>query len=515
MFEFLINTLRLIKLAAICVYFGIPYRFLKLAFVKHFSTSKPSKINAERRLSQAIVRALQYSGPSFIKLGQILSTRPDLTGDIFSEELSKLQDRLPPFSFKEVKKSIETELQGTLKQNFKDISPAPIAAASIAQVHKAVTLEGDMVAIKVLRPNIERKFAKDLKLFSFITDIISVFFRSTSRLKPQEVIKTLADTIKFELDLRFEGASADTIRENCKEDSNIRIPKIYWQYTGKRVLTMEWVDGIAIHDRDKLIEAGHDLHEIAKRLAVTFFNQAYRDGFFHADLHPGNIFVDADGNIALVDFGIIGILDHSDRLYIAEILYGFITRDYQRVSDIHFSAGYVPLTQDRILFALALRSIGEPIVGLPVHRISIGRLLKQLFEVSKTFEMETQTQLLLLQKTMVTIEGVGMSIYPEVNMWKLAEPWIKVWAGDNFGIKGKFKNFSEKIKLTAKELPHAFMRIDNIIARMETALADNKLKVDTETYNIPANTKSTPLRFIAFGIGVGAIAALFILRWVL
>lgn len=514
MFEFLISIFRLAKLVAICFYFGVPYSFLKLALVKRFSASKIKKINAERKLSHAIVLALQYSGPSFIKLGQILSTRPDLTGDVFSEELSKLQDKLPPYSFNEVKNSIETELQGTLSQNFKEISPVPIAAASIAQVHKAVTVDGDVVAVKVLRPHIEAKFAKDLKLFSFITSILSVFFRATSRLKPQEVIKTLADTIKFELDLRFEGASADTIRENCKQDKDIRIPKIFWQYTGRRVLTMEWIEGIAIHDRDKLIEAGHDLHEIAKKLAVTFFNQAYRDGFFHADLHPGNIFVDIDGNIALVDFGIIGVLDHSDRLYIAEILYGFITRDYQRVSDIHFSAGYVPMTQDRILFALALRSIGEPIVGLPVHRISIGRLLKQLFEMSKTFEMETQTQLLLLQKTMLTIEGVGMSIYPEVNMWKLAEPWIKEWAGDNFGFKGKLRNFNEKLKLTAKELPHAFVRIDNIIKHLELALASNKLKVEAETRNI-TGAQPGRLRFLTFGLGIGAIAATIILRLVL
>lgn len=494
MFYTLSSTIRIIKLLLICFYFGIPFHFLGLLVRRKFSSSRKHIEKGESRLAQSFVKALQYSGPSFIKLGQVLSTRPDLTGDIFSEELAKLQDRLPPFSFAEVEKSLEAELHGRLRDNFQKINPIPVAAASIAQVHKAITHDGEVVAVKVLRPGIEKKFSQDLALFKFITQVICTIFPLSSRIKPHEILKILADTVKFELDLRYEGASADTIRDNSVNDQGVRIPKVYWQLSGKRVLTMEWIDGIPVHERDKLIEAGHDLHEISRKLAVTFFNQAYRDGFFHADLHPGNIFVDKNGDIALVDFGIIGILAPSDRLLMAEILYGFITRDYKRVSDIHFTAGYVPRTQDATQFALACRSIGEPIIGMPVNRVSLGRLLKQLFEVSATFDMVLQTQLLLLQKTLITIEGVGLKIYPEVNMWKLAEPWIKSWAKDNFGLKGKFKSFKRQSLHAIDYLPSLMKRLDHVVELSEAFLSKK-----TE---IPKKKCKWKDKFLGFAIGL-------------
>ncbi len=466
MLNSVINTFRLIKLLIKCCVFGIPTAYLALLIYIRINGSAKSIEKAQRALGKRLTFWLQSSGPSFIKLGQILSTRPDLTGDVVSEELSKLRDRLPHFSFAEARKIIEAELSVDIDEVFLQIEHKPVAAASIAQVHKAVTLDNDQVAVKVLRPKIRKLFARDLNLFEFVAKFFALFSHDSSRLRLKEVIKTLTEIVRNELDLRYEAACADKLRENCKNDSGVMIPKVYWNLTSQKVLTTQWVEGIAITNKAELTKAGHDMQEIAKKLAVTFFNQAYRDGFFHADLHPGNLFVNKDGDIVLVDFGIMGSMSDKDRVFIAKVIYAFIQKDYKAVSDLHFEAGIVPKHIDREMFALACRSIGEPIVGLPVNQISIGRLLKQLLDLSRNFEMITQTQFLLLQKTILTIEGVGMEIYPEVNMWKLAEPWIKDWASENFGLKHRIKQAWKDIKVFLINFPHLLKKLNEIIEKL-------------------------------------------------
>jgi ubiquinone biosynthesis protein len=466
MLDFIINTIRLIKLVLRCCFYGIPISYAMLRSAKTLNKSFEIIEKNERRLGKKLLAFIQNSGPSFIKLGQILSTRSDLTGDIISEELSKLRDKLPSFSFEEAREIIELELGRHIDDLFLYIEPKPVAAASIAQVHKAVTLNNDEIAVKILRPDIERMFERDLKLFKFVIRVFTFFSKDTSRLRLKEIVKTLSEIVRNELNLRYEAACADKLRENCKNDSGVVIPRVYWELTSQKVLTTEWVEGISITKKNELIKAGHDLQEISKKLAITFFNQAYRDGFFHADLHPGNIFVNTSGDIVLVDFGIMGSMQDKDRIFIAKVIYAFIQKDYKTVSDLHFEAGIVPSHIDREMFALACRSIGEPIVGQPVNKISIGKLLKQLMDLSRNFEMITQTQFLLLQKTILTIEGVGMEIYPEVNMWKLAEPWIKNWAQENFGLKYRVKKALEDIKMFLENFPSLLSKINELIEEL-------------------------------------------------
>ncbi len=466
MLNSVINSLRLIKLLVRCCIYGIPTAYLALWIYIKINSSARAIEKAQRVFGRRITFWLQNSGPSFIKLGQILSTRPDLTGDVISEELSKLRDKLPHFKFSEAKAIIESELNADIDELFLHIEQKPVAAASIAQVHKAITLDNDEVAIKVLRPKIKKLFTKDLKLFEFVVKFFAMFSHDSGRLRLKEVIKTLTEIVRNELDLRYEAACADKLRENCKNDAGVMIPKVYWNLTSQKVLTTQWVEGIPITNKVELLQAGHDMQEIAKKLAVTFFNQAYRDGFFHADLHPGNLFVNKDGDIVFVDFGIMGSMQDKDRIFIAKVIYAFIQKDYKAVADLHFEAGIVPKHIDREMFALACRSIGEPIVGQPVNKISIGKLLKQLLDLSRNFEMITQTQFILLQKTILTIEGVGMEIYPEVNMWKLAEPWIKDWASENFGLKHRIKEALKDLKNFLTNFPHLLAKLNELIEKL-------------------------------------------------
>lgn len=477
MIDFIINTIRLFHLAITFILFGLHYRFVVAVF---YSRSVCDRAVRDRKLSllgEGVTSWLQFSGPAFIKFGQILSTRPDLTGEIISEKLALLQDSLPPFRSKYVVNSIESEFSVKLDEIFESFDHEPIAAASIAQVHKAKLKTGENVAVKVLRPNIAKRFKRDVKLFYFLAKLSKLVFAEANRLHFDEAVKTFEKVVLNELDLTFEAACADKIKKNCAKDRGVRIPKIYWEYTSEKVMVMEWIQGIRVDNKKALEAAGHNLHEVAKKLSITFFNQAYRDGFFHADLHPGNIFVDENGDIALVDFGIIGFLEHRDRVFIAHMLYAFIQKDYDLVARLHFEVGYIPKDMDEAKFALACRSIGEPIIGLPVNKISIAKLLKKLLGISKEFEMELQTQLILLQKTMVTLEGVGYKIYPEVNMWKLSEPWIKKWAKENFGFKAKLKSVKADFKTMATKFPYLFVQIVELVEKGQEFL---DLKIDSK-----------------------------------
>ncbi len=379
------------------------------------------------RPGQRLAWALQRLGPSFIKLGQALSIRSDLIGETAATDLSSLQDRLPPFPGIQARALIEAELGRPIEDLFCQFDENAVAAASVAQVHFAETPDGRRVAVKVLRPGIEAAFARDLDLFLWLAQRLEAMLPQTRRLRPIDVVGQLAQSVTLEMDLRFEAAAASELAENFRGDTCFRVPKVDWDRTARRVITTERVDGIPIGDKVALIAAGHDLRAIVTNAATFFFNMVLRDGFFHADLHPGNLFVAADGAIVAVDFGIMGRIDRKHRVYLADLLTGFLTGDYKRVAEVHFEAGFVPASESVEAFTLACRSIGEPLMGRPMADISVGRLLSQLFQITHQFNMETQPQLLMLQKTMVLAEGVGRNLDDSSNMWVLTQPLIEDW----------------------------------------------------------------------------------------
>jgi len=432
-----------------------------------------SRQDAPGRPGQRLARALQELGPSFIKLGQSMATRADLFGEQLAADLSELQDRLAPFDAAQARRMIEAELGQPLERLFASFDETPVAAASIAQVHFAVTTEGEEVAVKVLRPGVERAFARDLDLFAWIAALVERLQPSFRRLRPIAVVETFAAVTRTEMDLRMEAAAASELAENFADDEGFRVPRVDWQRTARRVLTLERVSGIASDERDTLIAAGFDPDRILTIAAEIFFKQVFRDGFFHADMHPGNIFIDEGGDLVPVDFGIMGRLDRPTRRFLGEMLLGFLTADYQRVADVHFAAGYVPAGHDKAAFMQACRAIAEPIRDRPLAEISIGRLLGQLFEVTEAFDMETQPQLLLLQKTMVVAEGVGRALNPSLNMWQLAQPLVEQWMAENLGPQAQFRTAVEEGLETARRLPQLLERAERTLG----AVLDGGLKL--------------------------------------
>ena len=420
---------------------------------------------------QRLAGALQVLGPSFIKFGQALSTRPDLVGEETAVALSALQDRLPPFDAKAARAIVESEFGVPLDSLFRAFTDEPVAAASIAQVHFAVTATGEPVAVKILRPGVERAFERDLELFYWLAELAERALPSWRRLRPVEVIRTFAQSVMIEMDLRFEAAAASELRQNFAEDTGFLVPAVDWRRTSRRVLTLERVEGIPIDERDALITAGHDPHEVLGKAAGAFFNQAFRDGFFHADLHPGNLLVDADGNVVAVDFGIMGRLDTQTRRYLAEMLLGFLIGDYERVAEVHFEAGYVPRRTSKAAFVQALRSIGEPILGRPLNEISIAQLLGQLFQITEAFEMETQPQLLLLQKTMLMAEGLTRRLTPDQNMWVFTRPLIERWARENLGVQARMREAAAELLEAAGRLPRLAARAERVLDGLEAGVS--------------------------------------------
>ena len=420
--------------------------------------AKPAAVEA--RPGRRLALALQDLGPSFIKFGQSLATRADLLGDEIAADLSELQDRLPPFPAAEARATIEAEFDCPLDELYAEFEDEPVAAASIAQVHFAVTSDGKEVAVKVLRPDIEKAFARDLDLFYWLAETIERTQPAWRRFRPVEVVRTFARIIEIEMDLRLEAAAASELAENFADDDSFRVPKVDWRRTERRVLTLARIEGIPIDERDALIEAGHDLDAVMEKASRVFFNQIFRDGFFHADLHPGNLFVGADGAIVAVDFGIMGRLDRRTRRYIGGILLGFLAGDYRRVAEIHFDAGYVPRHQSLDAFVQACRSIGEPILERPLAEISLAHLLAQLFRVTEAFEMETQPQLLLLQKTLMVAEGVGRELNPEVNMWEMARPLITKWVVENIGPGARIRDATLGVLSGLERLPELLENVE-------------------------------------------------------
>ena len=404
--------------------------------------------------------ALVAIGPAAIKLGQALSTRPDLVGQAAAENLSKLQDDLPPAPFAAIKRIIESSFGAPLESLYSEFDEAPIGAASIAQVHRAVTTEGRDVAVKVLRPGIEEEFAKAIDTYEWAAAHVENFGGEAARLRPRLVVAQFKQWTARELDLQREAASASELRENMIAEPGYYVPEIDWRRTARRVLTLEWLDGIKLNDRDALIEAGQDCHALAMTLVRAFLRQAVVDGFFHADLHHGNLFALPDGRIAAIDFGIMGRIDRRARVWLAEILYGLITGDYRRVAEIHFEAQYVPPHHSVEEFATALRAAGEPIRGLPVKDISVGRMLESLFSITRDFDMPTQPHLLLLQKTMVMNEGVATALDPDINMWETAEPFLREWMRSELGPEAYYADRIIELVRAVKKIPELIQRVD-------------------------------------------------------
>ncbi len=395
-------------------------------------------------------RALTALGPAYIKFGQILSTRPDVVGVELARQLSVLQDKLAPFPKDVAKASVEAELGVPFDTAFSEFSE-PVAAASIAQVHRArLVANGERVAVKVLRPGIERAFRRDIDAFYFAAAMIELLSPSSRRLRPRDVIAHFEATVLGELDLRLETASAAEFAATTAHDPDFRVPQVHWYLSSKRVMTLEWVDGMAASDIEAIDAAGHDREVLAERVMQLFLNHALRDGYFHADMHQGNLKIAPDGDIVALDFGIMGRIDEYTRRVYAEIIFGFIRKDYRRVAEVHFEAGYVPADRDIDEFARALRAAGEPIFGMDASRISMGRLLSYLFEVTERFGMETRTELILLQRTMVVVEGVARSLNPRINIWQVAQPVVESYVRKNIGARAAARDAVNTARVLAR-----------------------------------------------------------------
>jgi len=429
-----------------------PPQVRRLARIARFGARQPA--------TPDYAAALQEIGPAAIKLGQTLSTRPDLIGEAAAANLSQLQDSLPPAPFPLIRKTIEASFGAPLESLYTEFDEVPIGAASIAQVHRAVTADGREVAVKVLRPGIEEEFARAIETYEWAAAHVEAYGGEAERLRPRQVVAHFKKWTQRELDLQREAASASELKENMVAEPGYHVPEIDWRRTARRVLTLEWLDGIKLNDRDALIAAGQDCDALAATLVRAFLRQAVVDGFFHADLHHGNLFALPDGRIAAIDFGIMGRIDRRARVWLAEILYGLITGNYRRVAEIHFEAQYVPAHHNVAEFATALRAAGEPIRGLPVKDISVGRMLESLFSITRDFDMPTQPHLLLLQKSMVMNEGVATALNPDINMWETAEPFLREWIRGELGPEAYYADRIIDFVRAIKKIPHLIDKID-------------------------------------------------------
>ena len=411
-------------------------------------------------------RALTALGPAYIKFGQVLSTRPDIVGDELAQQLKYLQDKLPPFPTETAKAMIEAELGAPVSELFSEFSE-PVAAASIAQVHRARLADtGEDVAVKVLRPGIERAFRKDIDAFYLAARWIERLAPFSRRLRPVDVITHFEGVVAGELDLRLESSAAAEFAANTVKDEGFQVPKPVWSLSSRNVMTLGWAEGIGLNDNALIDAAGHDRRVLGARVLQLFLNHALRDGFFHADMHQGNLKVAANGDIIAYDFGIMGRIDEYTRRVYAEILMGFIRKDYRRVAEVHFEAGYVPPDRDIDEFARALRAVGEPIFGMEASRISMARLLSYLFEVTERFGMETRTELILLQRTMVVVEGVARSLDPHINIWQVARPVVERYIKESIGPKALIRDMMKTVRVMARFGPKLPALVEAQLIRM-------------------------------------------------
>jgi len=482
---------------AIVTKFNEPPLIIKILYkIIGFSFSNNSEVSQIQSEEKKLSNSLQSMGTTFIKLGQFLATRPDIIGEKLSKQLETLQDKLPPFSLSEAKEMIKKDLGNEMYNSIINLSE-PVAAASIAQVHKAQINDDGIikdVAIKILRPNIKKNFNEEIDALMLLAFFVESFIQKTKRLKLVEVVFLLKEITNLEMDLRFEAAAANEYSENTKNDAGFKVPKIYWNFTSENVMTLDWVDGISIRETEELLKRNIDTKKIASDIIQHFLRHAIRDGFFHADMHQGNIFINNSGQIIPIDFGIMGRLDKLSQRFLAEILFGFIQRDYKKVAEVHLSAGLVPKEVPVSDLAQALRSIGEPIFGQSVKDISGGKLLKQLFDVTEKFNMQTQPQLLMLQKTMVVVEGVARKLNPETNIWKTSKPVLEKWLSET---KDPINTINETLKDSVdviKKLPNLPEVMDKANQAL-TFLASGQIPQNSNSFNELNLKKSEMITF--------------------
>ncbi len=471
---------------------------------------RPTAKDGSSRLASALTKL----GPTYVKLGQFLATRPDVVGTAIAHDLESLQDKMAPFPQSEAEAVVAGAFGKPLSAVYAAFGPA-VAAASIAQVHRAEIEIGGArkpVAVKILRPGIERRFKSDLDAFFFAARKAEAFSEEAQRLRPVEAVATLARSVAMEMDFRLEAAALSEMAENTREDSGFRVPTVDWDRTAREVLTLEWIDGIRLSDHGALEAKGFDLPELGRKVIQSFLRHALRDGFFHADMHPGNLFVDDDGRLVAVDFGIMGRLGPKERRFLAEILLGFITRDYYRTAQVHFDAGYVPRHHSVESFAQAIRAIGEPIHNRTAEDISMAKLLMLLFEVTGLFDMRTRPELLLLQKTMVVVEGVARSLDPKLDMWSTAEPVVREWIARNLGPAGRLEDAVEgagEIGRFLGQVPGLLTRAGTLLDQFDDITRDG-LVLSPETVSAIGAAEARRNRWTAMALWV--IAAL--LAWI-
>lgn len=406
---------------------------------------------------ERIRRALEDLGPIYVKVGQMISTRRDLLPDDIAFELAKLQDRVPPFPGEIAKAIIEESLHAPIELCFSELDLKALASASIAQVHAAKLLSGESVVVKVLRPNIRKMIDRDVDLLMTLARIAERYWDNARHFKPKEIVNEVAQTLYDELDLMREGANASQLRRNFAKSPILYVPKIFWEYCRSNILVMERIHGIPIHDIERLKEANVNMMKLAERGIEIFFTQIFRDSFFHADLHPGNIFVSVQNpenpTYTIVDFGIVGSLNNNDQRYLAENMIAFFKRDYQRVAELHISCGWLPPDTRIDQFEGAIRSVSEPIFEQPLREISFGQLLLRLFQVARRFHINIQPQLILLQKTLLSIEGLSRQLAPDLDIWEQASPQIEKWLKKQVGMRAFFQRIRDNLPLWSQQLP--------------------------------------------------------------
>lgn len=450
-----------------------PYRFMLFLFPGYWFRDR----NVPR--GQRLREALEELGPVFVKFGQAVSTRPDLIPADIAVELTRLQDDVLPFPGDQAREVIERALDAPLSQHFASFDIQPLASASVAQVHGATLQDSTEVVVKVLRPGIEKVIERDLQLLYQLARLADRHWPNARRLRPLEVVDDYDKTIHDELDMMREGANASQLRSNFLDSDMIYVPQIYWDHSCREVLVMERVEGIPIRDIDAIRAAGIDLRKLAHNGVEIFFTQAFRDGFFHADMHPGNIFVSPQGQYRAVDFGIMGTLAEADKRYLAENLLAFFNRDYRAVAMAHLRAGWVPATTRPEEFEAAVRTVCEPIFARPISEISFGHLVIRLFQVARRFDMPVQPQLVLLQKTLLNIEGLGRQLYPELDLWETAKPFLERWMREQVGPRALARALRRELPTVLPLLPELPGLVHELLRRQR----DGQLVIRTGSDN--------------------------------
>jgi len=489
---------RLLKILSVTRHYGLDEIVLskmrKGWLVSAWSAALIWRKSKEPR-AQRLRRALESLGPMFIKLGQVLSTRPDILPRDITDELSSLQDKVPPEKFAAIRAQVEGSLECPLEEVFEEFEEDPVGSASIAQVHKARLIGGQVVAVKVLRPDIERVVMNDLQLMDTFAAVVEWLLKDGKRLKPRAVVGEFRKHLNEELNLKHEAANCERIANNFAGSDKLKVPKVHWGLCTREVMVMEYIAATPISDKETLLEKGIDLFTLAKNGIEIFFTEVFRDSFFHADMHPGNIHVRDDGTIVLLDFGIVGHLSDFDKEYLAKNFLAFFNRDYRKVALMHVEAGWTPPDTPIHQFETELHAVCEPIFAKPLKDISFGKLLVDLFRTARNFNVQVQPQLVLLQKTLLNIEGLGRELYPDINLWETAKPMMESWASERYSLRGNLKQLREKAPDLVALIPESAQIFRALLARNREPDPAGEI----------AELRAHLRRLQAAGVGIGAL----------